>query len=101
MRLDYKVKKENDEFRALFDEARAIGLGRCVDEAIRRGCHGFEEVIYKNGEIVGTKRRYSDKLLEFIIRGNFSQYKNVGTNNVNVSNKMSISEAITSFEEDE
>lgn len=38
-------------------------------EAYRRAVEGVEEPVYQGGELVGTVRRYSDKLLEFLLRG--------------------------------
>jgi hypothetical protein len=93
----YKTAKENPKFNKIFEEVRNVGLRRCVDEAIRRGADGWEEPIFHQGEICGYKRRFSDKLLEFIIRGNFEQYRNLGETNVNVNNNLSTTDMINNF----
>ena len=38
-------------------------------EAYRRAVLGVAEPVYQGGELVGTVQRYSDRLLEFLIRG--------------------------------
>ena len=72
----WREHKNNPKFAALFDEARSIGLRRCIDEAVRRGADGFDEPIYQGGELVGYKKKYSDQLLQFVIQANFDKYKN-------------------------
>lgn len=90
----YATIKDNETFKLLFEQTRKVGLQRCVDEAIRRGTDGWDEPVFHQGMVVGHKRKYSDKLLEFVIRANFEEYRNVNDTNVNVNGKMSITDAI-------
>lgn len=39
------------------------------DEARRRAVDGVDEPVFQGGELVGHVRRYSDRLLEFLLRG--------------------------------
>ena len=66
------VKWENDspEFRELVEEAHGIYLNMLEAEALRRGAEGVLEPIVagKDPEIVTYVRRFSDKLLEGLLR---------------------------------
>jgi len=95
-RLVWRLHKENEQFRELFDEARKIGLRRCIDEAIRRGSEGWDEPVFFNGEQVGTKRKFSDRLLEFIIRANFERYRQAMDASISLDGKMSVTDLLSS-----
>jgi hypothetical protein len=61
--------RERDEAFAL-EWAQAVEQGTQVleDEARRREVDGVEEPVYQGGELVGAVRKYSDRLLEFLLR---------------------------------
>ncbi len=63
----HRVRKQDPAFAEAWDgairqyEARLVERGE--REAARRGIDGWEEPVYQGGELVGHKRRYSDRLL--------------------------------------
>lgn len=59
----YKMRGENEEFAAAWDEALEQAIDSLEQEARRRAMEGWDEEVYQNGGLVGTKRRYSDTLM--------------------------------------
>lgn len=55
-----------ERFQACVTESAAV----LEDEARRRAVAGWDEPVYQNGKLVGHKRRYSDTLLIFLLKGN-------------------------------
>jgi hypothetical protein len=64
----YSYAKKNLRFANRMNEAREMFLAGLEAEAIRRGRDGYSEEIYQNGELVGYRTRYSDRLLETALR---------------------------------
>ncbi len=66
----YKIRRHPQaaEFRAAWEAALDIGIQRIEDVAMDRALHGVEEPVYSGGEIVGTRRKYNDRLLMFLLR---------------------------------
>ncbi len=48
---------------------RDCAIGLHGDVGSERALHGIEEPVFWKGEQVGTRRRYNDKLLMFLLRG--------------------------------
>jgi hypothetical protein len=46
-----------------------MGVDALEEEALRRGVEGVLEPVWYNGEIVGHRRKYSDNLLMFMLKG--------------------------------
>lgn len=71
----------NEQLEA--DEEFALSVQTIVDltnedlvaEARRRARFGVEEDIYYKGEVVGTRKVYSDNLLMFLIKGRMPEYR--------------------------
>jgi len=57
-----------DEFRAAWEAALQLGVQRVEDVVMDRALNGVEEPLYSYGKLVGTRRRYNDRLLMFILR---------------------------------
>ena len=55
-------------FARAWDAAIAHGIRRLSDEAMERAILGEEVPVYHKGELVGTRRRYSDRLVTFLLR---------------------------------
>jgi hypothetical protein len=65
----YRHRRDDAEFAEAWrgvDTAITDDLER---EAIRRAVDGVEEPEFYKGEIVGSTRRYSDSLLQFLLKG--------------------------------
>lgn len=56
------------EFRAAWDAALDCGVRRVEDVVMDRALNGVEEPLYSYGKLIGTRRRYNDRLLMFILR---------------------------------
>jgi hypothetical protein len=56
-------------FRAAWDDAYAEGGDAIEEEARRRAMDGWDEPVFQGGEHVGVIRRYSDRLLERLLKG--------------------------------
>ena len=59
---------EAEEFRRAWQAALDIGIQRIEDVAMDRAINGVEEPVYNYGKLVGTRTRYNDRLLMFMLR---------------------------------
>ena len=60
---------ENDrEYRELFTQIRMEVYDELQGEAVRRAKEGWLEPVFHQGIQVGTRRRYSDRLLMFLLQ---------------------------------
>lgn len=65
----YVVRDEEPEFHALWDEAIDSATDALFREARRRGYDGYEEPVFHQGKQVATIRKYSDRMLEILMKG--------------------------------
>ncbi|MER1940637.1 terminase [Castellaniella sp. FW104-16D08] len=63
-------RKDDPEFAAAYDQALEDATDTLESEARRRAVEGVDEPVYYKGERVGAVRRYSDKLMEVLLKGN-------------------------------
>lgn len=56
-----------------FERQRKIAGDELEAEAIRRAYTGYDEPVYYQGEVCGYIRRYSDSLMQFLLRGMMSE----------------------------
>lgn len=56
-------------YAAAFDLAKEIACDTLESEAVRRAVEGVAEPVFYRGEECGEIRRYSDKLLMFLLKG--------------------------------
>jgi hypothetical protein len=66
-------RAEDSQFDKDWEEAKAIGMLRVEEEAIRRAYAGTGKKVYYKGEVVGEVTEYSDRLIEFILKGHFPE----------------------------
>jgi len=66
----YQLRRhpEAEEFRRAWQAALDIGIQRIEDVAMDRAINGVEEPVYNYGKLVGTRIRYNDRLLMFMLR---------------------------------
>lgn len=64
----YARRREDKDFATLWDEALAMAADTLEAEADRRGRDGWSEDVYYRGQVVGQRRRYSDRMLIFRLR---------------------------------
>ena len=64
----FRWKDEDKEFSEQWDEAIEMGTDVMEEEAMRRAVDGVPEPIYYQGVLVGTQLKYSDKLLELMLK---------------------------------
>ena len=66
----YRIRRlpEGESFRAAWDTAMDLGVRRLEDVAMERALNGVEEPFYAYGNLVGTRKRYNDRLLMFMLR---------------------------------
>lgn len=57
-----------DEFREAWQKALDLGVQRIEDVAMDRALNGVEEPLYSYGKLIGTRKRYNDRLLMFMLR---------------------------------
>ena len=66
----YQLRRQPgaEEFRAAWETALALGVQRIEDVAMDRALNGVEEPLYSYGKLIGSRTRYNDRLLMFILR---------------------------------
>ncbi|MEE4316936.1 MAG: hypothetical protein V2I74_08145 [Erythrobacter sp.] len=66
----YALRREPgaEGFRAAWEAALQLGVARVEDVVMDRALNGVEEPVYSYGKLVGTRRKYNDRLLMFILR---------------------------------
>ena len=70
----YQLRREAGatSFRAAWQAALQLGVSRVEDVVMDRALNGVEEPLYSYGKLVGTRTRYNDRLLMFILRNRAS-----------------------------
>lgn len=66
--VDYWLRND-PTFAKYWDLARQESAELMVEEARRRAIDGVAEPVYHEGQVVGTKQKYSDTLLIFLLKG--------------------------------
>lgn len=69
-RTVYRHRKSNAEFNQRWETAIEEACDVLEREAWRRATVGVPEPVYQRGAVVGTVTRYSDRLLEILLRAN-------------------------------
>lgn len=65
----YRLRKEDAEFAAAWDEAMEQAADALEVEARRRALEGWDEPVFYQGEQTGLIRKFSDTLLIFLLKG--------------------------------
>jgi len=61
--LVYRWRRQDRDFAARWREALLVSLDTAREEAMRRVFDGVEEPVFQKGAIVGTRRKFSERLL--------------------------------------
>ena len=67
--------RRDPAFAALFQEAIDHAIETFAREAVRRGRDGWLEPVYQGGKKVGSIRKYSDRLLELVLKAKLPEYR--------------------------
>ncbi len=63
-----KTRAEARPFRLAWDAALEVGIKRLSEAALSRAIHGVAQPIYYQGEQVGERRHYDERLTMFLLR---------------------------------
>ena len=75
-----KLRKKDDDFSERWELALKTAFDdMVVPEAYRRAVDGVEEEIYFHGEVVGSKKVYSDSLMALILKAGDPKFQNKTT----------------------
>lgn len=81
----YVLRNSDPEFAAAWDEAVQVATDALEREAWRRAVEGWEEPVFYQGSEVGAVRKYSDKMLELLLRAHRPErYRDETAINVNL-----------------
>ena len=76
---EYAERVRNDTaFVSKLADYFDAGIDSLEDTAIRRAVLGVEEPVFWQGQVVGWKTVYSDRLLTFLLAGNRAKYRGEG-----------------------
>lgn len=70
--------KADSSFVASVADHFDAGIDSLEDTAVRRAMFGTEEAVFWQGQVVGWKTVYSDRLLTFLLAGNRAKYRGEG-----------------------
>lgn len=65
----YRWLKQSEKYKADFEAAQEEAAQILEDEAVRRATEGTLEPVFYQGIKCGAVRRYSDGLMQFLLRG--------------------------------
>ena len=65
----YDARDRDTEFAQLWDEAVEEATDALEREAWRRAVEGWDEPVFYQGKAVGAVRKYSDRMLELLLKG--------------------------------
>ncbi len=68
-RQAYRLRATDADFAARWDEAVDTAVDALEAEARRRALDGYDEPVFYRGRVCGQVRRYSDRLMELLLRG--------------------------------
>lgn len=68
-RAAYDWREADTEFAALWDDAEQEAADKLEREAWRRAVEGTDKPIVHKGEVTGTYKEYSDRMLEILLKG--------------------------------
>ena len=69
----YRARDSSATFRADWDEALEEARELLEAEARRRAAIGVDEPVFYKGQVVGHIRKYSDKLLMFLLKAHWPE----------------------------
>lgn len=81
----YSHKEDDKAFSDAWDEAIAAGVEDLEEEVRRRAFKGVNEPVFQGGKKVGYIRRYSDRLLMFLVKRHKPEYREQSTYDVNLN----------------
>lgn len=64
----YGLRAEDPDFAAAWSDAVDEAIDRLEREAWRRAVEGLEEPVFYQGKVCGVVRRYSDRMLEMLLK---------------------------------
>jgi hypothetical protein len=66
----YRLRRRpgGEAFDAAWDAAMAVATRRLADAAFERALEGVEQPVFWKGDVVGTRRQPSDRLLMFLLK---------------------------------
>ena len=79
--------KADSGFVASVAECFDAGIDSLEDTAVRRAMIGTEEAVFWQGQVVGWKTVYSDRLLTFLLAGNRAKYRGEGEKSSRLSDE--------------
>ena len=74
-RCAYDHRADDQEFADEWDDAVEEATDALEAEARRRALDGWDEPVYQGGALVGYVRKYSDRMLELMLRANRTRYR--------------------------
>ena len=85
----YQLRRQDGaaSFAKAWEAALDLGVRRLEDVAMERALNGVEEPFYVYGQHVGTRKKYNDRLLMFMLRNRSPERFGVGVNGGSGSTK--------------
>lgn len=63
-----KIRAEAKSFRMAWEAALEVGISRLSEAALSRAIHGVAQPVFYQGEQVGERRHYDERLTMFLLR---------------------------------
>lgn len=65
----HSLRKKDPDFGERYEDARQVFLDKLEAEAYRRAVDGWDEPVFRNEGQVGVVRKYSDTMLQMLMKG--------------------------------
>jgi len=79
------ARKEDEEFALAFATAHQDFLDKLEKECYRRAVDGWDQPVYQQGAKVGVVRKFSDRMLELMLKRHIPEYRDRQTVDMNLS----------------
>lgn len=70
----YERRKTHKLFSRAWTKALSLGVDGLHDQAMHRAMEGDERPIVRKGELVGTERRFDNRLLQFLLKAHRPEF---------------------------
>ena len=101
-RLHHTWMAKDEEYVQKFCESQEVANDKLEDAARKRAIDGWEEPVFYNGEIVGSKPRYSDQLMGILLKGNLPhKYKERYEHSGDAQNPIEVNFDLTTLSDEE
>jgi len=89
----YERRRTHKRFAEAWTKALSLGVDSLHDKAMQRALEGEERHIVRQGELVGTERRFNDGLMKFLLKAHRPEFA-AGATTVSESEQVALAKRL-------